>query len=57
MEFAYSINFEVSIQMASYDALYWDKVGENKINGPEMIQEMKEKVSIIRYKFLKSESL
>jgi hypothetical protein len=51
--------------MTPYEALYghkcrspfyWDEVGEKHIIGPDMIQDMKNKVSIIREKMLTSQS-
>ncbi|XP_035549700.1 uncharacterized protein K02A2.6-like, partial [Juglans regia] len=53
IEFSYNNNFHSSIQMAPYEALYgrkcrsplcWDEVGESKLFGPEIIQEMKNQV-------------
>lgn len=51
-EFAYNNNYQTSIQMAPYEALYgrrcrsplcWDEVGERKFIGPNLIQQTKEK--------------
>ena len=57
VEFAYNNSFQSSIQMALYEALYgrkcrtplcWTELSENKIVGPEIIQETEEKVRLIR---------
>ncbi|XP_040987773.1 uncharacterized protein LOC121235491 [Juglans microcarpa x Juglans regia] len=51
IEFAYNNSFQASNQIAPYEALYrrksisllyWDEVGESKLIGPEIIQEMKD---------------
>ncbi|XP_062172000.1 uncharacterized protein LOC133877627 [Alnus glutinosa] len=51
--------------MASYEALYgrkcrsplyWDEVGENRFLGPELVQEMKEKIGLIRKRMLTAQS-
>ena len=48
VEFVYNNNFQSSIGMASYEALYgrkcgtplcWTKLSENKVIGPDLIQE------------------
>ena len=53
LEFAYNNNYQSSIQMAPYEALYgrrcrspicWDEVGERRMLGPEIIQETEEKI-------------
>ncbi|KAL8147422.1 hypothetical protein AgCh_004941 [Apium graveolens] len=50
-------NYHASIGMPPYEALYgrkcrspvhWDEVGERKILGPELIQQIKEKIELIR---------
>lgn len=65
IEFAFNNNFQASIQMAPYEALYGrkcrspllgDKVGESKLIGPKIIQEMNEKVKIIRDKMAAAQS-
>ena len=47
VEFAYNNNFQTSIGMAPYEALYgrkckspicWDDVGEGKLLGPDLVQ-------------------
>ena len=57
VEFAYNSNYQVSIQMAPYDALYgrsrrspisWTEVGERSITSPDLISDTSEKVDLIR---------
>ena len=57
VEFAYNNNYQASIQMAPYEALYgrpcrsplcWTEVGESSITGPDLIRDTSEKVSLIR---------
>ena len=57
VEFAYNNNYQASIQMAPYEALYgrpcrsslfWTEVGESSITGPNLIIDTSEKVSLIR---------
>ena len=56
-EFVYNKNFQSSIGMAPYKALYgrkcrtplcWTELSERKVIGPDLIQETKEKVKMIR---------
>ena len=56
VEFAYNNSFQSSIRMAPYEALYrrkcrtplcWTELREEKIIGPDLIQETKEKVKVI----------
>ena len=56
-EFVYNNNFQSSIGMTPYEALYgrkcrtplcWMKLRERKVIGPDLIQETKEKVKMIR---------
>ena len=65
IEFAYNNSFHATIQMAPYEALYgrkcrsplcWDEVGESRIIGPEIIQEMQSQVRIIRDKMAAAQS-
>jgi len=65
VEFAYNNSFQATIGMAPYKALYgrkcrsplyWDEVGEKYLIGPEMIQDMKDKISIIRRRMLTVQS-
>ena len=55
VEFAYNDSYQVSIQMAPYEALYgrpcrsplcWTEVGESSIIGTDMIRDTFEKVSL-----------
>ena len=57
VEFVYNKSFKSSIGMAPYEALYgrkcrtplcWTDLSENKVIGPDLIQEIEEKVKIIR---------
>ena len=65
VEFAYNNNYQASIQMASYEALYgrpcrsllcWTEVGESSITGPDLIRDISEKVSMIRQRLLTAQS-
>ena len=65
VEFAYNNNYQASIQMAPYEALYgrpcrsslcWTDVGESSINGPDLIRDTFEKVSLIRQRLLTDQS-
>jgi hypothetical protein len=56
-EFAYNNSYQASLKMASFEALYgrrcrtplnWSQVGERTLFGPKLVQEAKEKVSVIR---------
>jgi hypothetical protein len=64
-EFAYNNSYQSSIKMAPYEALYgrkcgtpicWDEVGERKMLGPEIIQDMEEKIRIIRERLQTAQS-
>ena len=57
VEFVYNNNFQSSIGMAPYEALYgrkcrtplcWTELSEKKVIGPDLIQETEEKVKMIR---------
>ena len=59
IEFSYNNSYHASIGMAPYEALYgrkcrtplcWSEVGEDRILGPEIIQETTEKIQMIREK-------
>ncbi|RVW21919.1 Transposon Ty3-I Gag-Pol polyprotein [Vitis vinifera] len=59
VEFAYNHNFQPSICMAPYEALYkrpcrlplcWIKMGESRLLGPKIVQETIEKIQIIKEK-------
>ena len=61
VEFAYNNNYQASIQMAPYEALYerpcrsplcWTEVGESSITGPDLIRDISKKVSLIRQHLL-----
>ena len=65
VEFAYNNSYQVSIQMAPYEALYgrqcrsplcWTEVGESSITGPDLIRDTSEKVSLIRQRLLTAQS-
>ena len=66
VEFAYNNNYQASIQMTPYKALYgrpcrspicWTEVGESSITGPDMIRDTFEKVSLIRQRLVTAKSL
>ena len=57
VEFSYNNSYHASIGMPPYEALYgrkcrspvyWEEVGERKVLGPELVQQTKEKIEIIR---------
>ena len=57
VEFAYNNSYQASIGMAPYEALYgqkcrtpiyWDEVGERKINSVELIEITSKKIRVIR---------
>ena len=57
VEFAYNNSLYNSIEMAPYEALYgrkcrsplcWDGIGERELTGPKIIQDVVEKVSLIK---------
>ena len=65
VEFTYNNNYQTSIQMAPYEALYgrpcrsplcWTEVGESSITGPDLIRDTFEKVSLIRQHLLMAQS-
>ncbi|XP_041004077.1 uncharacterized protein LOC121249432 [Juglans microcarpa x Juglans regia] len=65
IEFAYDNNFQATIQMAPYEALYgrkyraplyWDEVSDSKLIGLEIIQEMKDLVRVIRDRMAAAQS-
>ena len=65
VEFAYNNNYQASIQMAPYEALYgrpcrsplcWTEVGESSITGPNLIRDTSEKMSLIRQRLLTAQS-
>ena len=65
VEFAYNNNYQASIQMAPYEALYgtpcrspicWIEVGESSITGPNLIRDTSENVGFIRQRLLTTQS-
>ena len=61
VEFAYNNNYQASIQMTPYEALYgrpcrslicWTEVGEKSITGPDLIRDTSEKVDLIQKRLL-----
>ena len=65
VEFSYNNIYQVSIQMAPYEALYgrpyrspicWTEVGESSITGPDLIRNTSEKVSLVRQRLLAAQS-
>ena len=57
VEFAYKNSYQASIDMAPYEApygrqcqtpLYWDEIGEQKLDDVELIEATSEKIKIIR---------
>ena len=65
VEFAYNNNYQMSIQMAPFEALYgrrrrspfgWFKVGEAKLLGPNLVQDSINKVKLIRERMLAAQS-
>ena len=65
VEFAYNNSYQMSIQMAPYEALYgrpcrsplcWTEVGESSITGPDLIRDTSEKVSLVRQRLLMAQS-
>ena len=65
IEFAYNNNYQASIQMAPYEALYgrpcrspicWTEVGESSITGPDLIRDTSDKVGMIRKRLLTAQS-
>ena len=59
VEFTYNNNYQASIEMALYEALYgrkcrtpiyWDEVGERKLSNEELIKDSIEKIHVVREK-------
>ena len=57
MEFAYNNNYQSSISMAPYEALYgrrcrtpmcWTELNKHKIISPDLVKDTEEKVQIIQ---------
>ena len=56
-EFSYNNNYQASLKMAPFEALYrrrcrapllWDEVGDHQLFGPDLIKESEQKVKLIR---------
>ena len=56
-EFSYNNNYQASLKMAPFEALYgrwcntplmWDEVGDRKLFGPDLIRDSEENVKLIR---------
>ena len=56
MKFAYYNSYQASIEMAPYKALYgkkyrtpicWDEVGEQKLFGPELVQNTNKRYNLL----------
>ena len=65
VEFTYNNSYQVSIQMAPYEALYgrpcrsqvcWIEVGERPTTGPKLVRDTSEKVEFIRKRLLTAQS-
>ena len=65
IEFAYNNSYHASIQMAPYEALYgrkcrspigWFDVGQTELIGPDVIQQVVDKVKLIRERLLAAQS-
>ena len=65
IEFAYNNSYQATIGMAPYEALYgrkcrspvhWDEVGENKLVGPEMLEQTTEAIKKIRARMKASQN-
>ena len=65
VEFTYNNSYQVSIQMAPYEALYgrpcrspicWTEVGESSITGPDLIKDSSDKVGMIRKRLITAQS-
>ena len=65
VEFAYNNNYQVSIQMVPYEALYgrkcrslvcWTEVGESFTTGSDLIRDTSLKVDLIRRRLLTTQS-
>ena len=64
-EFAYNNNYQTSIGMAPYKALYgtkclspfqWDEVGERQLIEPKVIQDTTEKIALIRKRLTETQN-
>ena len=57
IEFAYNNSYHASIGMPPFEALYgrkcrtplyWNEVGERKMEGPELVQQVEDAIKVIR---------
>ena len=64
-EFSYNNNYQASIQMAHYEALYgrpfrslvcWTEMGESPTTGPDLIRDTSGKVDLIQRHILMAQS-
>ena len=65
VEFSYNNNYQASMQMTPYEALYgrpcrslvcWTEVGETSSIGPDLVKDTSEKVDLIRRRLLTAQS-
>ena len=65
IEFSYNNSYHASIGMPPYEALYgrkcrspicWEEVGERKVLGPELVQQTKETIELIRKRMSAAQS-
>ena len=65
IEFSYNNTYHASIGMPPFEALfgrkcrsplYWDEVGERKLLGPELVQQTKEKIELIRQRLVAAQN-
>ena len=65
VEFSYNNNFQTSIRMAPYEALYgrtcrspicWDDVGKRKLLSPDLVQVTTKKIRLIRERLKTAQS-
>ena len=65
IEFTYNSSYQVSIRMAPFEALYgrkcrspvgWLETGEQKLLGPDLVQEVMEKVKLVRKRMASAQS-
>jgi transposase InsO family protein len=65
VEFSYNNNYQESLKMAPFDMLYgrrcrtllfWSEAGERKVFGPDILQEVKKQVRMVREKLRVAQS-
>ena len=65
IEFTYNNSYQASLGMAPYEALYgrrcrspihWDDVGERRILGPKLVQQVVEKIQLIKERLRAAQS-